>query len=151
MTLRGPLAVVIALALLLSLATNLLVVGFVGGRFFGPHFGPPPGPGGEIERIVAIGARAFPPKIRDNIGKLAEGERDDMHARFDAVQEARQRMYAAMRADPFDRAAVEAAFADLTAKTDALQAAGQEIVLKALEQATPAERARIRPSHGPFP
>lgn len=149
MTIRGPFAFLLVLVLLLSLAGNLLIAGFVGGRAFGPRG--PGGPANEIERIAAIGPRTFPSEIRDQIERAAAAQRDAMHARFDAVQEARDRMFAAMRADPFDPAALAAANADLRAATTALQEAGQEIILKAISDAPPAVRAKIRSSRGPGP
>ena len=56
-----------------------------------------------------------------------------------------------MRADPFDPAALEAAYADLRDKTNALQEAGQKIVLDAVAHAPPDVRKRIGPPRGPFP
>ena len=146
MTIRGPLAAVLGVALLISVAVNLVIAGFVGSRFFGP-----PRPGGEIERVVAIGVRAFPPEIRDAIKRETDAERDQMRARFDAVRDARKTMFEAMRADPFDSAKLKAAYDDLRAKTDALQEAGQQIVFDAVAKAPPDVRRRIRPPRGPFP
>ena len=74
-----------------------------------------------------------------------------MRARLDSVQEARRQMFEAMRADPFDAAALNAAYADLRAKTNDLQEAGQAIVTDAIAKATPEVRSRIRPPRGPFP
>ena len=145
MTIRGPFAIGLIVVVFLSLAANLLVAGFIVARIADPR------PGGDIERIVAIGIRAFPPEIRDAIAAAAEAKRDEMRARLDDVQNARQRMFDAMRAEPFDRAALEAAYADLRARTNELQQAGQEIMLDAVANAPPDVRARIRPPRGPFP
>ena len=145
MTIRGPLAIGLIVIVFLSLAANLVVAGFVVSRFAGPR------PGGDIERIVAIGIRAFPPQIRDDIEAATQVKRDEMRARLDSVQDARQRMFDAMRADPFDGAALQAAYADLRAKTNDLQQAGQDIVFDAVAKASPEVRSRIRPPRGPFP
>ena len=145
MTIRGPLAIALIVVVFLSLAANLVVAGFVVSRFAGPR------PGGDIERIVAIGIRAFPPEIRDAIEAATQAKRDEMRARLDAVQDARLRMFEAMRANPFDEAALRAAYADVRDKTAALQAAGQDIVFDAVINAPPDVRARIRPPRGPFP
>ena len=145
MTIRGPLLIVLAAVLLLSLAANLVVAGFTFARFAGPR------PGGDIERIVAIGIRAFPPEIRKAIVDGSKAKRDEMKSLVDSVKEARQRMFEAMRADPFDPAALETAYADLRQKTSVLQEAGQQIVLDAVANASPEVRSRIRPPRGPFP
>ena len=148
MTLRGPLSITLLVALFLSLAVNLLVAGFVVTRFAGP-----PGRGGEIERIVAIGIRAFPQEIQDAIRQGSREKRDEMKAKLDAVQEARKLMFDAMRANPFDAAALDAANADLRARTAELQEVGQQIVANALAHASPEVRSQIRPPppRGPFP
>ena len=142
---RGPLLIVLGAVLLLSLAANLVVAGFTFSRIAGPR------PGGDIERIVAIGIRAFPPEIQKAISEGARAKRDEIRARFDDVRNARQRMFEAMRADPFDPAALEAAYSDVRAKTNELQAAGQEILAEAVAKAPPDVRKRIRPPRGPFP
>lgn len=144
MTVRGPLLIALAAVLLVSLAGNLVVAGFTFSRF-GPR------PGSDIERIVAIGIRAFPPEIQKAIVDGSKARRDEMRARFDDVRDARQRMFEAMRADPFDPAALETAYADVRQKTNVLQEAGQQIVLDAVANASPEVRSRIRPPRGPFP
>ncbi|MEJ0012081.1 MAG: periplasmic heavy metal sensor [Bauldia sp.] len=146
MIIRGPLAVVLLLALLVSIAVNLTIAGFAFAHFAGPR------PGGEVERIVAIGIRAFPPEIQKAIADGSKAKRDEMKAKLDAVQDARRRMFDAMRADPFDPAALDAAYADLRARTTDLQLVGQGVVADALAHAPADVRARIRPpppSRGP--
>ena len=145
MTVRGPLAVVLLVALVLSVAINLTIAGFVFSRVLGPR------PGGEIERIVAIGIRAFPPEIQQAIAERSKATREEMKARLDAVQNARRKMFDVMRADPFDPAALDAAYADVRAKTSDLQTAGQSIVTDAIAKAPADVRKRIGPPRGPFP
>ncbi len=147
MTIRGPFAVTLLVVLLVSLAANLLVAGFAVSRFRGP---PPPG-GGEIDRIVALGIRAFPPEIQGDIRDQVRAHRGEFRAGLVAVQAARQQMFAAMRANPFDRAALDQAFANVRATTDEVQTVGQDIVAGAIAQAPPDVRARIRQPRGPFP
>ncbi|HEY5082125.1 MAG TPA: periplasmic heavy metal sensor [Bauldia sp.] len=146
MIIRGPLAIVFAIVLLLSVATNLLIAGFVVARLHGP----PPG-GDEIERIVMMGIRAFPPELQKAIVASAHAKDDEMKTKIDTVKQARQKIFDAMRAEPFDRAALEAAYADLRTSTGALQQVGQELTLDALASAPADLRQRIRPPHGPFP
>ncbi len=146
MTVRGPLAVVLMVALLVSVAVNLTIAGFIFARVAGPR------PGGEVERIVAIGIRAFPPEIQKAIADGSKAKRDEMKARLDAVQDARRKMFDAMRANPFDPAALDAAYTELRARTADLQEVGQDIVADALAHAPADVRARIKPPRGPqFP
>ncbi len=145
MTIRGPFAITLLVLLFVSLAANVVVAGFTIARIAGPR------PGGEIERIVALGIRAFPPEIQRDINRQVRDQRAALRARIDAVQNARQRMFEAMRAQPFDRAALEAAFADVRTATNDVQAIGQNIVADAVAHAPPDVRRHIRPSHGPFP
>jgi uncharacterized membrane protein len=144
-TLRGPALAVLGVVLLLSLGANLVVAGFAISRMYGPR------PGGSIERIVAIGIRAFPPELRKSISEATHARHDDFKARFDEVQAARRQMFEAMRADPFDPAALQAAYTNLRAKTSELQQIGQQIVADALAAAPAEVRSRIRPPRGPFP
>ena len=139
MTIRGPFAVALAVLLFVSLAANFVVAGFTLARIAGPR------PPSDIERIFAIGLRDFPPEIRQAIGERVSAGRDQLRARINAIEAARQRMFEAMRAQPFDSAALEAAFADLRAETVALQQAGQGVVAAAIADAPPEMRRNIRP------
>ncbi len=147
MTIRGPFAVTLLVVLFVSLAANLIIAGFVVARVAGPR----PGGIGEIDRIVALGIRAFPPEIQGDIRDQVRAHRNEFRAGLDAVQVARQQMFAAMRADPFDRAALDQAFATVRSTTNTVQAVGQSIVADAIAHAPADVRARIRPQRGPFP
>jgi uncharacterized membrane protein len=144
-TIRGPFAVALLVLLFVSLAANLVVAGFAVARFAGPR------PGGEVERIVALGIRAFPPELRPAITQGARDQRDKFRGLIENAQAARQRMFEAMRAEPFDKAKLEAAFADVRARTNDVQALGQTIVADAIASASPQTRSKIRPPRGPFP
>jgi hypothetical protein len=145
MTIGKRWAIAIFAILFLSLGVNLVVAGFSVARFGGPH-----GPPNFIERIVAIGIRAFPPPIQRTIEEEARARRDEMRVLLDAVQDSRMHMFEAMRADPFDHAALDAAFAELRSRTTELQKAGQDIVGRAVAAAPADVRGRIRPPRGPF-
>lgn len=147
MTIARPWAIVLLVVLVLSIATNLLIAGFVAARLGGGG----PKPPNLIERIVAFGIRAFPPGIQDSIEDQVREQREDLRERLEEAVDARMRMFDAMRADPFDPAALDAAFADLQARTTDLQRMGQEIVANAVAAAPAEERARIKPPRGPFP
>jgi uncharacterized membrane protein len=146
LTIRGPLAVVLLVVLILSVAVNLAIAGFIFSRFAGPRPG-----GGEIERIVSIGIRAFPPEIQKAIADGSKAKRDELRSKLDAVQDARRRMFDAMRANPFDPTALKTAYDDLRMRTNELQQVGQEITAEAVAAAPPDVRARIRPPRGPMP
>lgn len=147
MTIGKPWAIAIFAVLFLSLAANFVVAGFAAARFRGP----PPGGPNFIERIVAIGIRAFPPPIQSAIQQRSEAERDQLRRLVEGVQDARMRMFEAMRADPFDAAALDAAFAEMRARVSELQQAGQEIVGAAVAGAPADVRIKIRLGRGPFP
>ena len=57
MIIKGPFAAVLLVLLFVSVAANLTIAGFALGRSAGPERG------GDIERIVALGVRAFPPPL----------------------------------------------------------------------------------------
>jgi uncharacterized membrane protein len=141
-TLRGPILAILGILLLLSLGINLVVAGFTLSRLYGPR-------PSSIERVVAIGIRAFPPELQKAIGEATRARRDEVRARFEQVKAARRQMFEAMRADPFDPAALDAAYADLRARTGELQQIGQQIVAGTLAEAPADVRSRIRPPRGP--
>ena len=143
MTIGGRFGTALLLILGLSLAANFVVAGFIAARFAGPS------PPGEIERVVAIGMRAFPKELREAIDRRVRQERDQLRRHYDALRDARQRMIAAMRSEPFDPVALEAAYADVRDQTIELQAIGQNMVAEALAQASPQTRRKILLRRGP--
>jgi uncharacterized membrane protein len=145
MTIRGPFAVVLLVALAFSVAANLAIVGFSFARWAYPR------PGGDVERIVTIGLRSFPPELRDVISERARGDEHQFRELNRDARRARRHMFDAMRAEPFDRGALDDAFAEVRQMTNDLQAAGQAIVGEAIADATPETRRKIRPPRGPFP
>jgi hypothetical protein len=150
-TIRGPLAAVLLVALLVSVGVNLTIAGFAFGRFAGPRGGG--GGPGEIDRLVMFGIRAFPDEIQKSIMDGAKTRDAEIRAKFDAVQAARRHMLETMRANPFDPAALDQAYADMRARTGELQQIGQQIMLDAVEHAPADVRAKIRtpPPRGPGP
>jgi hypothetical protein len=137
-TIRGPFAAVLLAVLFVSLAANVMIAGFALGRMVGPR-------PSDIERMVAMGMRGFPPEIRRAVSEKAHAGRGQFRAQFDDMQAARQRLFEAMRAEPLDRAALEAAFGDLRRATDKLQRSGQDLVAGALVDAPPDVRRHIAP------
>ena len=139
MTIRTPLAVFLAAILIVSLAANLLVLGFAAARL--GQFRQ----GDMLERVIALGTHNFPREIRREITEGLARERAELRAALDDLQEARRRMFDIMAAEPFDRAALEAAFAEIRAKTEILQQRGQALLGDAVEHASPEARAEIKP------
>jgi uncharacterized membrane protein len=137
MTIRTPLAILLAVLLVVSLAANFLVLGFAAGRY--GQFRQ----GDFLQRVIALGIRSFPGDIRRDITASLVRDRPELGAALEELQDARRRMFEIMKAEPFDRAALDAAFADIRAKTEALQARGQDLLGDAVEQASPEARAEI--------
>lgn len=147
MTIRGCFALTLLVMLFVSLAANLMVAGFVVSRLAGLR----PSNGDEIDRIVSLGTRDFPPEIQRDILDQVRARRGELEDDINAIHSAEQSMFEAMRADPLDRAALDAAFADMRSTTNDVQAIGQEIVANTIAGAAPEVRARIRQRRGPFP
>ena len=139
MTIRTPLAIFLAVLLVISLAANFLVLGFAAARY--GQFRQ----GDFLERIIVLGVRSFPAEIRREITASLARERPELRAALEDVQQARRHMFEVMTAEPFDRAALDAAFADVRAKTEALQERGQDLLGDAVEQAPPEARSEIEP------
>jgi hypothetical protein len=137
-TIRGPFAAVLLVLLFVSLAANFLVAGFVVARVNA-------GAGNDVERLVATAVRGFPPEIQRLIADTTRNKRPQLRAGLEAVQESRQKMFEAMRAQPFNQASLDTAFAEYRAATVALQKVGQDVVSQAVAQAAPDVRRRIKP------
>ena len=142
MTLRGPFAVVLLLLLFVSLAANFLVAGFVVARVNAPA-----GAAGttDVDRVVAAAVRGFPQEIQRTIADTTKANRPQLRNRLEAVQTARQNLYDAMRAQPFNRAALENAFDVYRASVAALQKVGEDVMTQAIAQAPPDVRRKIKP------
>jgi hypothetical protein len=145
MTLNRTLAIILGIVLALSLAANFFIVGFAAARI-GDFRGT-----GPIERIITLGMRPYPPEIRRAILAEALSERVGLRAALADFRAARQKLFATMKAEPLDRAALNAAFADVRARTDALEQIGQTVLTEAITSATPAARAAIKPTAGFLP
>ena len=119
-----------------------MIVGVSAGGFIAARF-MAPGRGLVLEQLVNLGARTFPAEIRRAIVADAIREGGTLTQAVADFRAARQKAFAIMRTDPLDRAALDAALAEVRAKTDALQTVGQAIVTRAVEQASPEARAAI--------
>lgn len=131
------------IALAVSLALNLAIVGLVAGVALGRD-----GPGRDgPPRLHSMGLGPFAlalsredrDRLRDRIGTQADGMQSDRRAIGMALRE----VQAALRAQPFDRAAAEAALARSRMASEALQARGHGALLDYLEQMTAEDRAEL--------
>ncbi|MEW5421539.1 periplasmic heavy metal sensor [Amorphus sp. 3PC139-8] len=135
MTLRGSWAIGVLVALAVSLAINFTLGGFVTARMFGPH--PPRGGFHSL-----MGDRHYPPQMREAIRRELFDD-PQVKERLHALRQARKDMFAAMRADPYDPAALKTALDEIQANTTALQHAGHA-ALERIVAETPADvRAEI--------
>lgn len=140
MTIKGPLAIVLLAILGLSLAVNLVIAGYAVARYAAPRQAV------LIEQLVTLGTRAFPPEIRRAVIAEALGRGRDLRTAIAGFREARQDVLAAMKAEPYDQAGLDTAFAEVRERLGTLQLLGQEIVSSAIRSATPEARAKINPA-----
>jgi uncharacterized membrane protein len=130
--------------LILSLAANVFLGGFVAGRFVGgpphhPHLMPMPGD------LSARGAfrdlEALTPEERDAFRAVFKQKRGEFRKTMHDVFTLRTAFGEALAADPWDRARVEKALADLTAAEGARQTAVSMLLIDAFET-LPAEKRK---------
>ena len=80
------------------------------------------------------------------VDAVFEKHRPALRETFRPLHAARGAVHAAMHAEPFDRAALDAAFAELRERDAATAAAVQAMLAEVIAQLTPDERARIAAS-----
>ena len=136
---------VLGTALLVSLALNLFFGGVLVGHRFGQGGGGlPDGPINpanlklRMERVF----RALPEGDAKMMRGLFEAERGDLAQRFQALQESRRAIGAALKAAPFDPAAFTAAYEAMQARSQELQAAIHGVIKAAIPQLS-AEGRRV--------
>ena len=121
--------------LVLSLALNL----FLGGVMVAWHMRPPPPrpPGPWFERMIHGMSGELSPADRDILQTSYQARRPDLDRMDKEVQAARERVGAAMRAQPYDPATLEQAMAEAR---DA-----REPVVESVEQAVAEAAAKMSP------
>lgn len=137
--------------LAISLALNLLFVGFAAGRFFlRPHFGPFFGGPHAVEWMLgslsAERRAVLEPQLRDAMAT--------MRPNLDAFRQAQNQVLSALRAEPYSEAKLRAALTGVHRDMDATRNAFDESLLKVVAQLTPQERRDLaerlaRPRFGP--
>lgn len=125
------------IALLVSLALNLLVAGAVVGRLLS---GPPPGPmprhlGWIVQGLDASTRAEIAPQLRDNLRAAGPLRR--------AMGDAQQDFLLALRTEPLDKAALAAALDDIQASSAAYQALMHAQMVEVLGQLDQAQRRQV--------
>ncbi len=122
-------------ALVASLGVNILVAGVVGGAIL--RAGPPERfrPGKDI---AAFGlrpyARALDEGGRKSLREAVRAGRGDFHAGRQAMRTHMRDLAAALRADPYDEAAIEAELAKQARNVSANVAFGQRLLLTQIRE-----------------
>jgi uncharacterized membrane protein len=131
----------VKIALALSLALNLLVLGLVGGALL--SFGPPGG--GDDPRLRTLGLGPFALALEREDRDAMRGRLDGEALRADrrVIGASLAELRGALLADPFDRAAAEAALARARGATEALQGRGHAALLDQIGTMSASERAAL--------
>ncbi|WP_342237339.1 periplasmic heavy metal sensor [Inquilinus sp. OTU3971] len=133
---RRRTTLVLAIVLAASLCLNLFLGGaWLAGRWFERR----------METTTASVMRAYPPELRRDVLRRLLQDRAELRSAVGGLREARLRMFALMRADPLDRGALDAAMAEVRARTGALQALLQSALADTLAGTPAEERAKILP------
>jgi uncharacterized membrane protein len=139
------------IVLVVSLALNLFVVSAVavdafthGGwtrSFFGMHGGRGPGLLGlpNPRELRAI----LPEQDRAVLDSTMEAHRPQFRERFQGMGDARDAVAAAIKAEPFDPAKLETAFADLSTRWSAISAEAQAMLTDLITHLSPEGRAKL--------
>ena len=129
--------------LLASLLVNAAFAGFVfsqvtGHRGFG-FGGPPP----SMMREMARPRQDVPEATRKILNDAFASEKGDMEEALKAFVETRRKTMQLLRAEKLDAPALEAAMADMRAKTTAAQEIYHRVIMKAAPQLSPQERVLL--------
>lgn len=136
------------IALLVSLALNVLLVAVLVGGMLGKHWHGDPGRGrggaglphfGELRSFT----RALPPPRAAEFDRIMQARRDTVRARIVELVRARRAVHAVIAGEPFQRARLDAALLRLrTAEHEAAQEA-QALLAEMLELSTAQERTQL--------
>jgi uncharacterized membrane protein len=123
-----------------SLIVNLLLVGFVIGRMT-PGIAMPmrPDPTMGIHRMIDF----LPEARRDEIKGMLRSDGRSIRPQLRELRQVHRRIREAVAADPFVRADLEKALADLRERLGSTQVSAHESFVDVVSQLTPQERARL--------
>ncbi|MGE0119859.1 MAG: periplasmic heavy metal sensor [Dongiaceae bacterium] len=121
--------------LLVSLALNLFLGGIIAGRGLSQRGGfdwqmTPAKLKLGLERV----SRSLPSADAELLEASFESQRADITQRFQALQEARRTVGAALRAEPYDPTAFAAAYEAMQARSQGLQAAIHGVIKESVAQ-----------------
>mgnify|MGYP000943656995 CR=1 FL=1 len=130
-------------ALIASLALNLLIIGAVAGTMYGfrkhhPRFAER----GEDFGMMGL-TRVLPEERRKEVRKLLRADRANLRPLMEEVRTARREAADKLGADPFDRAGLEAAIANVAEKERAVRSAAVATFLGHAEKLTAEERTKL--------
>jgi uncharacterized membrane protein len=143
MTLNRP-TVWLSLLLMVSLAVNLVMAGWVMGMRRHPAFqemndeGRPPFARGLTENKNRKGVN-LPPQAKE----LLENHRPRMKEKWRAMREQRKVIESLLAAETIDKPALEAALQELAERNRALQQEGHSLLLEMAETLPPEERKAL--------
>lgn len=130
------------LLLIVSLGFNLFFGGLILGRFVGAYgghsLGPPPlvrGPGAAFDGLGGEHRKRAYRHLDDRTGELRERSKE--------LAEARRAVGQALVSEPFDKEALEQAFANLRMASDATQTALHTVIVNAAEGLPAKERSAL--------
>ncbi len=131
------------IALILSLAFNLLFVGFAASRFM--HHGPRHHLGGPRLGFIAAEGRHFirelPRERRRELREIMRSHREEFRSERMAMEDEMRKFAQALRSEPYDRAAVEQALGSLRQNAGGLLSRGEQVTLEVVSALTRDERA----------
>ena len=115
------------IALIASLAVNLLLAGVVGVWAVRPMFrGPPPPP--EFGHVVERMAHRLNDSDSAILKRAYDEHRDEMNRLTGDVRDARQKVRRALQTDPFDPSALKVAMDEVRAARSAVEEAIQDVM-----------------------
>lgn len=115
------------IALMASLAVNLLFVGVVGVWAVRPMFrGPPQAP--EFGRVIERMTHRLNDSDAAILKRAYDERRDEMTRLTGSVRDARQKVRRALQADPFDPVALKSAMDEVRAARSAVEEAIQDVM-----------------------
>lgn len=127
--------------LAVSVALNLFLAGMMIAWHMRPP--PPPPPGPWFERMIQRMSADLPPADRAILQSSYEARRQELDRMDKEVQAAREKVSAAMRAQPYDPAALEAAMAAARDVREPVIETVEQAVAEAATKMSPEGRAKL--------
>lgn len=130
-----------------SLVLNVFLIGGIAAGLVVRH-GPPFFGHDRPARLIGMPSPhkirdALPANAQNVIDGVFEAHRRDMHSRIGQLREARRAVAAAMRAEPFDPAGLDAALAGLRAREAEVASAAHGAIAELAATLDPESRARL--------